>query len=160
MGLSRNAKVGLYKSIVVPSLVYGSESWSLSARDRSRLEVVEMKCLRSICGLRRVDRVRNEEIRRRCQMEVSISERVEQNVLRWFGHMERMPEERVVKQVYMSRVEGVGGRSRPRRRWLDRVREYVEKRNVEWARARDLTSDRCEWRGIWMGHCGAGMPGK
>ena len=42
-------------------------------------------------------------------MEVSISELVEQNVLRWFGHMERMPEESVVKQVYMSRVEGVGG---------------------------------------------------
>ena len=65
---------------MVPSLVYGSESWSLSARDRSRLEVVEMKCLTSICGLRRVDRVRNEEIRRRCQMEVSISERVEQKM--------------------------------------------------------------------------------
>ena len=67
-------------------------------------------------------------------------------MLHWFGHMERMPEERVLMQVYISRVEGVGGRGRPRRRWLDGVREYVE-----WARSRDLTSDRCEWRGIWMG---------
>ena len=37
------------------------------ANDRTRLEVVEMKCLRGICGLTRLDIVRNIDIRTRCE---------------------------------------------------------------------------------------------
>ena len=32
------------EGIVVPSMIYGSETWNMSASDRVRLEVVEMKC--------------------------------------------------------------------------------------------------------------------
>ena len=51
--MSRQTKVKIYESIVVPSMIYGSETWNMSAGDQARLEVVEMKYLRSICGLTR-----------------------------------------------------------------------------------------------------------
>lgn len=41
----------MYGNIVVPSVV-----WMLSARERKRVDVTEIKCLRSICGVRRTDR--------------------------------------------------------------------------------------------------------
>ena len=58
--MSRQAKVKMYEGIVVPSMIYGSETWNMSASDRARLEVVEMKCMRNIIGLTGLDRVRNE----------------------------------------------------------------------------------------------------
>ena len=65
-----------------------------------------MTCLRNISGLRRIDRAPNVEIRR-CGKNVSVSQRIDQGVLRWFGHVERMGDERMAKRVYESYVRGV-----------------------------------------------------
>jgi hypothetical protein len=56
--------------------------------------VMERKCMRAMCGVSIMDRVRNEEVRRRCGSELCIGERIDRNVLRWYGHVERMEEER------------------------------------------------------------------
>ena len=64
----------------------------------------------------RRDRVRNEEIRRRCGLQRSLSKRGKAAVLRWFGHVERMEGERLVKKICRAEVEGNRGRGRPRRR--------------------------------------------
>ena len=47
--------------------------WTLKVCERKRMEAVEMNCLRNICGLRRIDRVPNVEIRR-CEKNVCESE--------------------------------------------------------------------------------------
>ena len=51
------------------------------------------------CGVTRRDKVMNEEIRRRCGLQRSLSKRGEAAVLRWFGHIERMKEERLAKGI-------------------------------------------------------------
>ena len=56
------------------------------------LNVIEMKCLRSLVGVSRLDRVRNQEVRRRAGMERELASRADQRVLRWFGHVERIYE--------------------------------------------------------------------
>ncbi len=53
-----------------------------------------------------------------------VVEWMKRSTLRWFGHIERMSGEEVVK-VYQSRVEGTNRRGRPLGRWEDRVKEYV-----------------------------------
>ena len=70
--LSREVKLELYERVVIPTVVYGSEMWSLSASERRKIEVFEMMCLRNICDIRRVDRVRNAVIRERCGCELSV----------------------------------------------------------------------------------------
>ena len=124
----REAKVGMYKGIIEPSLLYGCETWVLNVRDKNRMEAVEMNCLRNICGLRRIDRVPNVEIRRMCGKNVSVSQRMDQGVLRWFGHVERMGNERLVKKVYDSEVRGVRRRVRPRKSWMNGVKEILRTR--------------------------------
>ena len=86
--------------------------------------------LRNICGIRRVDRVRN-AIRESCGCELSVLERNEGNVLKWFGHVERMGEERLVKRVYRGNVEGNRGRGRPQRRWRVEVKDLLLGRGRE-----------------------------
>ena len=44
-----NAKKALYESIIVPTVLYGGEAWGLREEERKKLDVMEMKCLRSMC---------------------------------------------------------------------------------------------------------------
>ena len=60
--------------------------------------------MRNICGIRRVDKVRNAIRREKCRCELSVMEIIKRNVLKLFGHVERMGEERLVKRVYRANV--------------------------------------------------------
>ena len=51
------------------------------------MNVFEIKCLRSLVGVSRMDRVRNEEVRRRAGIERELASRADQRVLRVFGHV-------------------------------------------------------------------------
>ena len=61
--LSKEAKLRVYNAVVVPILVYGCEAWVLKERDKSRVQAIEMKVLRGVAGVTRLDCVMNEEIR-------------------------------------------------------------------------------------------------
>ena len=62
----------------------------MRSAERRNVNVLEMKFLRSSVGVSRMDRVRNEEVRRRAAIERELASRADQRVLRWFGHVERM----------------------------------------------------------------------
>ena len=141
----------MYEGIIEPSLLYGCETWVLNVRDRKTMEAVEMNCLRNICGLRRIDRVPNVEIRRMCGKNVSVSQRMDQGVLKWFGHVERMGNERLVKRVYDSEVRGVRRKGRPRKRWMNGVKETLERKGLNIQEAKVSVQDRSGWRSICRG---------
>ena len=149
--ISNEAKVGMYEGIIEPSLLYGSEAWTLKLHERKRIEAVEMNCLRNICGLRRIDRVPNVEIRRRCGKNVSVGQRIDQGLLRWFGHVERMGDDRLAKRVYDSNVRGMRRRGRPRKCWIDGVNETLERKGLTIEEAKVSVQDRSEWRCICRG---------
>ena len=94
-GLGMNVKKVLYEKVAVPTVIYGSESWGMKVTERQKLNVFEMKCLRSMTGVSRLDRVRNEVVRARTGVRRELAARVDVNVLRWFGHVERMDNERL-----------------------------------------------------------------
>ena len=149
--MSMEAKVGMYEGIVEPTLLYGCEAWTLNVHERRKVEAVEMSCLRSICGVRRMDRIANVEIRRRCGKTVGVGERMDQGVLRWFGHVERMEGERLVRRVYDSDARGMRGRGRPRKCWIDGTKEVMRRKGLDIQEARVCVQDRNEWRSICRG---------
>ena len=91
------------------------------------------------CIVSRMDRVRNEEVRRRAGIERELASRANQRVLRWFGHVERMDEYRMARRVLMAEVSGRRVRGRPRLGWMDGV--MVEA-------ARQCAKDRKKWRAL------------
>ena len=66
----------------------------MGSAERRKVNVLEMKCLRSLVGVSRIDRDRNEEERRRAGIERELVSIADQRVLRWFGKVERMDEYR------------------------------------------------------------------
>ena len=78
----------LYEGVIVPPSLYGTEAWGMRSVERSKVNVLAMKCLRSLVVVSRMDRVRNEEVRRRAGIERELASRSDQRVLRWFGYVE------------------------------------------------------------------------
>jgi hypothetical protein len=58
----KNLMIKMYRTIILPVVLYGSEAWSLTLREGCRLRVSENSVLRRIFGLRS-DEVRGETIK-------------------------------------------------------------------------------------------------
>ena len=78
---------------------------------------------------------------------------MDQGVLRWFGHVERMGNERLVKRVYDSEVRGVRRRERPRNSWMNGVKETFEMKGLNIQEAKVSAQDMSGWRNICRGGC-------
>ena len=64
-GLRIKAKKCIYEGVIVTTALYGAEAWGMRSAERRKVNVLEVNCLRSLVGVARMDRVRNEEVRRR-----------------------------------------------------------------------------------------------
>ena len=92
-----------------------------------------------------MDRVRNEEVRRRAGIEMELVSRADTRVARWFGHVERMDDYHMARRVLMAKVSGgrVGGR--PRLGWMDGVKVALGNRRMMVEAVRQCAKDRKEW---------------
>ena len=116
----------------------------MKVNERQKLNVFEMKCLRSMTGVSRLDRVRNEVARARTGVRSELAARV-MNVLRWFGHVERMDNEQLLKKVMNVKVDGRSARGRPRFGWMDEVERALNDRRMDMREASECARNRNEW---------------
>ena len=144
--LSKKAKLSVFKTIFVPILTYGHESWVMTEKVRSQVQASEMRFLRRIEGVTLLDKVRSSEIRKSLNVDPLLL-RIERSQLRWYGHVSRMSQERIPKQVLLARMVGRRPIGRPRTRWLD----YIQ--NLGWDRLglrpnemKEVVVDREVWR--------------
>ena len=79
-----NVKRRLYEGVAVSTVLYRDEKWSMRIAEKKRLNVMEMRCLKSTSGVTCMDRVRNEEVHKRTGVTRELADRAEQCVLRWF----------------------------------------------------------------------------
>jgi hypothetical protein len=102
--LSRNVKVKIYKTIIIPVVLYGCETWSLTLREEHRLRVFEKRVRRRIFGPTRDEvtgewrKLHSEELHNLYSSPDIISQ-VKSRRMRWVGHVARMGEERKVYKV-------------------------------------------------------------
>ena len=67
------AKKCLYAGVIVPTALYGAEAWGMGSVERRKVNVLEMKCLKSLVEVSRTDRVGNEEVHRRSGIEMELA---------------------------------------------------------------------------------------
>ena len=75
--LGIKAKKCLYEGVIVPTALYRAEAWGMKSAERRKVNILEMKCLRSLVGVSRMDRVGNEEVRWRAGIERELESRAE-----------------------------------------------------------------------------------
>ena len=66
--------------------------------------------------------------------------------------MERMENDRIVKRVYAGECAGSRLVGRPRKRWIDTVKDCLKERGLDVRQARRMVQDRSEWRGFARGN--------
>ena len=123
----------LHESLLVPVLTYGSETMIWREKERSGIWAVQVDNLRGFLGIkrRRMDKVPNGRIRQLCGVAKGVDEKINEGVLRWFDHVERMENDRIANRVYVGECAGsrsVGKRSRRRKRWIDTVKNCLKKK--------------------------------
>ena len=90
----------------------------MRSAERRKVNVLEMKCLRSLVGVLRMDRVINGVVCRIAGIDRELASTVDQRVLRWFGHDERMDEHRRARRVLKTEVSRGRVWGRPRLGWM------------------------------------------
>ncbi|GBP36547.1 hypothetical protein EVAR_8382_1 [Eumeta japonica] len=83
-----------HDGVLIPTFIYGSESWVWQKKNESRINAVEMQSLRSTCAVSQKDRCRNSGVGERRSLKEDVVTRVEQGM---FDHLERMNENRLTK---------------------------------------------------------------
>ncbi|KAJ4449192.1 hypothetical protein ANN_00589 [Periplaneta americana] len=140
--LSKNVKIRIYKTVILPVVLYGCETWTLALREEHRLRVFENKVLRKIFGAKRDEvtgewrKLHNAELHA-LYSSPDIIRNIKSRCLRWAGHAARMGESRNAYRVLVGR---------PRRKWEDNIK--MDLRDVgyddrEWI---NLSQDRDQWR--------------
>jgi len=93
--LSKNLKIKIYRTIILPVVLYGCETWSLTLREERKLSVFEYMVLRRIYELTRDEvtgewrRLHNEEPNDLC-CSPNMVRVIKWRRMRWAGHVERM----------------------------------------------------------------------
>jgi hypothetical protein len=133
--------------------VYGCETWSLTLREERRLRVFENTVLRRVFGPKRDDvtgewrKLHNAELSDMYSLP-NIVRVVKSRRMRWAGHVARMGEERSVHRVLVGKPEGKRPVGRPRRRWEDNIKMYLQEVGGSCGDWMDLARDRDRWRAL------------
>ena len=122
-------------------MVYGADTWAVKKAHEKKVEVAEMKMLRWMCGVTRLDKISNEKIRGSTKVG-EISKKVQERRMRWYGHVLRRDEEYVGKRATGIEVQGSRRRGRPKKRWAD----YVKDDRREKGLPGEEVYDRAAWR--------------
>ncbi|KAI5615975.1 hypothetical protein C0J50_8706, partial [Silurus asotus] len=139
--VSAKLKGKVYRTVVRPAMLYGLETVSLSKRQEVELEVAELKMLRFSLGVTSMDKIRNEFIRGTAHVRC-FGDKVREARLRWFGHVQRRDMNYIGRRMLRMEPPGRRKRGRPRRRFMDVVREDMQVVGVKEA---DV-EDRVVWR--------------
>ena len=137
----------VHKVAVRPAMLYGLETVALTKRQEAEMEVAELKMLRFSLGVTRTDKIRNEYIRVIAQVG-RFGEKTQEARLRWYGLLRRKDDGYIGKRMLRMELPGKRKRGRPKRRFMDVVKEDMAEVEV----TEEDTEGRNNW--TWKILCG------
>ena len=145
--ISLASKVKLMRTLILSTLLYACESWTLTAEIERRIPALEMRCYRRLLNISYKDHVTNEEVRNRIQNAIGVHDdlltMVKKRKLRWYGHISRSSG--MAKTILQGTVKGARRRGRQKNRWEDNIKEWTGMGFGDSLRAAE---DREGWKGI------------
>ena len=148
--LSKNLKIEIYRTIILPFVVYGCETWLHTLREERRLRVFENRVLRRIYGIKRDEvtgewsKLHNEELND-LYSSFNIVRVIKSRRMRWAGHVMNMGERTGISRILVGKPEGKRPLGRRRHRWENNIKMdllEVGCGGMDWIKLAE-DSDRC-----------------
>ena len=118
-GIRLDTKLKVYKAVVLPTLLYACETWTVYQRHAKTLNHFHLSCLRKLLKIRWQDKIPDTEVLKKAKMQ-SVHTLLKLAQLRWTGHVTRMPDERLPKKVlYGELQEGKRSQGGQKKRYKD-----------------------------------------
>jgi len=114
----KKTRIKLYNTLALPVLLYGSETWTLKARDARRITAAEMKYMRRTAGYTLTDYKTNTQITKELKI-TQILDKIQEYKRSWIQHVNRMPRNRLPRVLEHYSPTGRRNRGRPLKRLLD-----------------------------------------
>ena len=145
-GITQSTKIKVYRAIVLTTLLYGCEAWTVYARHARKLNHFHTTRLRRLLNIKWQERVPDTEVLTRANLP-SIHTILMQSQLRWAGHVLRMPDHRLPKKILYGELQH-GNRSRgaPMKRFKDTLKASAKAFNINEATWEQTAQDRGKWR--------------
>nr|VZI18663.1 unnamed protein product [Spirometra erinaceieuropaei] len=145
-GLQLSTKLKMYKAVILPTLLYGAETWTVYAKQASRLNHFHLSCLRRILRLNWQDRIPDTDVLERTRI-LSIYAILRQIQLRWCGHLVRMDDERLPKRLFYGDVATGSRRQGGQiRRYKDTLKSSLKLLQINPTNWEELALNRPTWR--------------
>ena len=144
--LTEHTKAEVYMACVVSTLLYGSEAWTLRSRQEKRLSTFHMRCLRRILDISWRDHVPNSTVLERAGVP-SMYFLLKQRRLRWLGHVTRMEDGRIPKDLlYGELASGKRPTGRPQLHFKDVCKRDIKVLGINTDTWEAVASDRSAWK--------------
>jgi len=146
--LSVEIKRGVYQAVVMSTLLYGSETWVVKSPGLKRLEGFHNRCVRITLGVSRAkqwkERITSRELAGSFGMSEKMVEVIGKYRCRWLGHLARMGNDRIPKQLLFGELIKTRPRHGPKKRWRDLAVMDVRTLGIEgdWF---TIAQDRQQW---------------
>jgi len=144
--VSMLVKGKIYRAVVLSTLLYVAEAWTMYRRQVKKLYAFMMRHLRSIMWITWIDKVTNKEILERTGLP-SMEDLLNRENVRWIGHLMKMSPDRLPKQVLYSQLSsGRRKRGRPRLRFKDTIKRNLKLRHIKVDSWTSLSQQRDKWK--------------
>jgi hypothetical protein len=114
----KKIRIKLYTTLALPVLLYGSETWTIKARDARRITAAEMKYMRITAGYIWTDYKTNTQITKELKI-TPILDKLQEYKRNWIQHVNRMPRNRLSRVMKHYSPTGRRNHGRPLKRLLD-----------------------------------------
>ena len=144
-GLRLETKLKVYRAVVIPSLLYASETWTVYSWRAKQLNAFHMRCLRTLLRIRWQDKVPDTEVLQRAESE-SIHAILLHSQLRWADHVQRMDDSRLPKRLlYGELTAGQRSLGRPKKRYKDSLKESLKRCDIPYSTWEASANDCPAW---------------
>ena len=147
-GIRLDTKLKLYRLVVLPTLLYACETWTVYQQHAKRLNHFHTSCLRKLLKIKWQDRIPDTEVLKRPGMQ-SVHTLLKSAQLSWTGHVTRMPGELLPKKTLYGELQ-VGKRSHggQKKRYKDILKASLKDFNIPTESWKKIAQDRIKWQGL------------
>lgn len=140
-----STKIRIFKSNIMPVLLYGCETWKTSKQITHRLQVFVNKCLRRILRIFWPNKISNEALWERTNTR-PIDQEIKIRKWRWIGHTLRRGNNNITRMALDWTPQGSRRRGRPAENWRRLTLREVTESGKSWREVKTLARDRTKWR--------------